>query len=89
MINNSIKHGIFPDPLKNARVLPLFKSVSKKDPGNFRPISILPTLSKIFERHVANQLQSFFQETNILHSKQSGFRKNHSCNTALTSLITN
>lgn len=87
IINNSIMNGIFPDSLKTARVLPLFKLGCKDDPSNYRPISILPTISKIFERHIANQVQDYFHSTNIIHTKQSGFRKNHSCCTALTSLI--
>ena len=87
IINNSIKNGIFPDALKNARVIPIFKSGDREDPGNYRPISILPTLSKIFERHVANQLSTFFENNNVVYNKQSGFRKFHSCSTALTHLI--
>ena len=70
MINKSIQHGIFPNKLKEAYVLPLFKSGSRDDPNNYRPISILPTISKIFERHVANQLHSYFEKTDILHTYQ-------------------
>ena len=84
MINHSIRNGIFPDSLKTARVIPLFKSGLKEDPNNYRPISILPTISKIFERHIANQVQSFLHSTHAIHTKQSGFRENHSCSTALT-----
>jgi len=73
--------------LKKARVIPIYKNGDKDDPGNYRPISVLPTLSKIFERHIATQIQSFFEKTNIIHKTQSGFRKNHSCNTALVRLI--
>jgi len=54
IINNSIATGIFPYQLKLARVIPLHKGGSKDCPNNYRPVSILPTLSKIFERHVAN-----------------------------------
>ena len=59
----------------------------REDPNNNRPISILPTISNIFERLIANQVQCFFHSTNVLHTKQSGFRENHLCSTALTSLI--
>ena len=86
LINKSIELGIFPSRLKEAYVLPLFKSGAKDDPNNYRPISILPTISKIFERHVANQLHSYFDKTDILHTYQSGFRKNHSCQTSLIAL---
>jgi hypothetical protein len=87
IINNSIHLGIFPDKLKEARVLPIFKSGSTDFSENYRPISILPTISKIFERHIASRLQGFFQKTKIIHEGQSGFRKKHSCNTALLRLI--
>ena len=49
IINNSIAEGIFPRALKQAYVLPLHKGSSKEDPNNYRPISVLPTLSKIFD----------------------------------------
>ena len=68
-------------------MIPIFKSGNRDDANNYRPISILPTISKIFERHIASQLLSYFQESNIIHNKQSGFRKNHSCSTALIHLI--
>ena len=87
IINNSICAGVFPDKLKEARVLPIFKSGRKELCENYRPISILPTISKIFERHIASHLQVFLQNTCVIHEKQSGFRKNHSCNTALIRLI--
>jgi hypothetical protein len=87
IINNSIACGVFPESLKFARVLPIFKSGKHELPSNYRPISILPTISKIYERHIASQMQSFFEQTNIIYNAQSGFRKHHSCNTALIKLI--
>ena len=57
IINNSIASGIFPDELKKARVLPIFKSGNSEVTANYRPISILPILSKIIERHIADQMQ--------------------------------
>jgi hypothetical protein len=87
IINNSISSGVFPDKLKEARVLPIFKSGVKEEAENYRPISILPTISKIYERHIATQIHTYFENNDIIHKRQSGFRKNHSCNTALTRLI--
>jgi hypothetical protein len=87
IINLCISQGIFPDIFKFARVIPIHKGSDKDDPSNYRPISILPTLSKIFERHIATQLQNYFHVTNILHPNQSGFRKNHSCQTALIRIV--
>ena len=87
IINNSICSGIFPDTLKTASVMPIFKSGMKDLADNYRPISILPTISKIYERHIASQLQDYFSTTKIIHKTQSGFRKQHSCQTSLTRLI--
>lgn len=60
IINQSIDKGMFLDSLKQVRVIPIYKSGDKDDLGNYRSISILFTLSKICERHIANQLQDFF-----------------------------
>lgn len=87
IINNSIKYGVFPDVMKEACIYPVHKGGCKQDANNYRPISILPTLSKIFERHIALQLQLFFKKTNVLHVNQSGFRTSHSCHTALIRLV--
>ena len=86
LINMSIKEGIFPDDLKMAKVTPIYKKGERSDPGNYRPISILPTLSKIIEKHVASQLRDFLQTFDLLQKEQSGFRQHHSCQTALTKL---
>ena len=87
IINNSIRLGIFPDSLKESFVMPIYKNKDKEDPNNYRPISILPTISKIFERHIASQLMEYFCEAKLLHNFQSGFRKHHSCHTALLRLV--
>ena len=87
LINKSIETGIFPDDLKIASVIPIHKGGGKDDVNNYRPISILPTLSKIFERYIVTELQLFLHKTNVIHNTQSGFRRNHSCHTALTRLI--
>ena len=60
IINKCIDQYIFPDKLKIANVLPLYKKGSQHDCNNYRPILILPTISKLFEKHVSNQLQTFF-----------------------------
>ena len=71
----------FPDQLKEARVTPLFKDGFADDPNNYRPISVLPTISKLFEKLVC--LSRF----KLLQGKQSGFRPKHSCQTALLQLV--
>ena len=87
LINKSIATGKFPDKLKLAKVFPIHKSGSKSDPCNYRPISILPTISKIFEKHVNKHLMAYMNKYNIIHESQSGFRRKHSCQTALVKLI--
>ena len=86
LINLSIKTSIFPDKLKEARITPIHKKGDKSEPCNYRPISILPTLSKIFEKHMASQIKNYVSEFNLLQKEQSGFREHHSCMTALTKM---
>ena len=78
--------GSFPDAPKIAKVKPLFKKASNTDPSNYRPISLLPSLSKVFERVVLHQTKEFLSLNKILCDYQSGFRKNHSTDTCLSFL---
>ena len=87
LINKSILTGRFPDLLKLAIVFPIHKTGSKSVPAYYRPISILPTLSKIFERHVNKHLMAYLNKYGFIHETQSGFRQRHSCQTALVKLI--
>ena len=87
IINNSISSGHFPETLKIAKILPIHKGGAKNDPSNYRPISILSVISKLIEKHVTKHLFGFLNEYNLLHKSQSSFRKHHSCNTALLSLL--
>ena len=73
----------FPDEWKIARVIPLFKSGHRNMPENYRPISILPAISKIMEQILYNQLYNYLTEYGLLSSAQFGFRKSHSTATAL------
>ena len=86
IINVSIESNTFPDDLKIAKITPIYKSGDKSQTGNYRPISVLPTISKIFEQHIAIQLNEFLREHDLLSQYQSGFRKFHSCQSALTQL---
>ena len=87
LINKSLSSGTFPNQLKCAKVFPIFKGGSKSDPSNYRPISILPTISKIFEKHVNKHLMNYLNKYKLIHESQSGFRQKHSCQTALIELI--
>ena len=86
-IYKSIATGQFPSQMKLVQVLPIYKSGEKSNPSNYRPISILFTVSKIFEKHVNKHLMACLNKYKLLHDNQSGFRLKHSCQTALVKLI--
>ena len=86
-INKSIYPGYFLSQLKCAKAFPIYNGGQKSDPSNCRPISILPTISKIFEKHVNKHLINNLNKYKLIHEEQSGFHQKHSCQTALVKLI--
>ena len=86
IINLSLTQSMVPSDFKLARVIPLYKKGSRSCEGNYRPVSILPVLSKVFERIVYNQFHQYLCDNNILYRFQSGFRPSFSTETALTFL---
>ena len=87
LINKSISGGIFPTELKLAKVIPVFKSGPSTEISNYRPISVLSFFSKIFEKVLYNHLIIFIDKHNILYKFQFGFRKGHSTQQALITLV--
>ena len=83
IFNCSLTTGTFPDDWKLAKVTPIFKHGDRSDMNNYRPISVISAVAKVFERIVYNQLSSYLSENNILSRYQSGFRSFHSTVTAL------
>ena len=76
----------FPDKLKVAKVISLFKKGNPELPSNYRPISLLPVFSKIFEKLMYRRLYKFLDIHKVLYSLQFGFQENHSIDHALVSL---
>ena len=87
IINQSLNTGIFPDKLKIAKVLPLYKKECNTIFDNYRPISLLPCIYKIFERVAYNQLYDYFDSHRLFYHSQHGFRTKHSTETATLEFI--
>lgn len=83
LVNSCIETSIFPKAWKSSFLLPIPKISNPTELKDLRPISILPTLSKVIERILENQVREYIELHKILPSTQSGFRKDHSCVTAL------
>lgn len=84
LLNLSIKLHTFPSIWKCAKVIPLFKSGDRNNATNYRPISILPTLSKLLEKAVHLQFYQYLKENDLLIGEQHGFRPQHSTTSALS-----
>ena len=87
IVNLSLSQGKFPEELKVAKVVPLFKSGDPSSVSNYRPISLLSSFSKVIEKCMAIRLMEFITRHGILYEYQFGFRPNHSTNMALHLLI--
>ena len=85
--NLSLSEGIFPDALKIANVVPLFKSGNSMLFNNYRPVSLLCVLSKVFEKVMYSRLNEFLTSHRLLYQFQFGFRKHHSAYMALMVLV--
>ena len=87
MINQSLCTGIFPEKLKVAKVIPLYKKGDNHLFDNYRPISLLSTVSKIFEKTVFTQVYNYFCGHKLFYESQYGFRKCHSTELAAIELV--
>ena len=83
LCNLSIASEKFPDACKVAKLKPLYKKGSLTEPCNYRPISLLPLISKVIEKVIHNQTSTFLNSKN-LYTYQSGFRKKHSIDFCLS-----
>jgi Reverse transcriptase (RNA-dependent DNA polymerase) len=87
VFNTSFRSGVFPDSMKYATVRPLFKKGDRTECKNYRPVSLLPSFSKVLEKLALISLQRFLEENTILSNQQYGFRKNRSTTSAIFKLL--
>ena len=87
IVNQMLSTGIFHDYLKTAKVIPVFKNGKQELLDNYRPIPLLPSLSKIFEKVISNQIHMHFESNNLFYTDQYGFRKKHSTQLAALELV--
>ena len=86
IFNQSIATGVFPDKMKIAEVIPLYKGKQRDLMINYRPISLLMTISKLLEKVIYSRIYKFLEKTNILFESQYGFRTKRSCERAILEL---
>ena len=86
-VNKSLSEGSFPQVMKLADVCPLFKSKDKSETNNYRPISLLLTLSKLLEKIICDKVYTFLNNTNQICVSQYSFRSSHSCENAISELV--
>jgi hypothetical protein len=87
VFNLSLEHGIFPNKLKTAKVIPLYKSGDTTLMSNYRPISLISPLAKLLERLMHRRVMSFFDRYNILYDYQFGFRKGYNTTLAIIDIV--
>ena len=86
LFNKCLHVGLFPDDLKISKIIPIYKSGAKNELSNYRPISMLPQISKLFEKIIKTRLNVFLTKNDILSDSQYGFREGISSSDALMDL---
>jgi hypothetical protein len=89
IINSGVIDGCYPSVWKTSKVIPIPKVTTPKDLQDFRPINILPLFEKILEIVLQKQILKYLNENSILYEMQSGFRENHSCESAIQYILGN
>ena len=87
IFNKSLQCGIFPELMKKADISPLYKSKLENDTNNYRPISLLLTISKVLEKIVYKRTYSFMENSGRIYNSQYGFRSQHSCESTVSELV--
>ena len=79
--------GLVPNMAKLAKIFPIYNAKDKKNISNYRPISLLPVISKILEKVVHKNVYTFLEKNKVLYASQYGFRKNRSTVNSITELV--
>ena len=87
IFNRSLAEGMFPEAMKKADVVPLYKSKDHQESNNYRPISLLLMLSKLLEKIMYKRTYSFLEKSGQIYKSQYGFRTAHSCENAICQLV--
>ena len=87
LFNRCVHLGVYPDPLKIAQVIPIYKEGVKTDCSNYRPISILCQFNKVYEKLIYSRLINFLNKNDIRSREQYGFRKKSSTANAIYDVI--
>lgn len=87
ILNSCLMSSVFPHNWKLAKVVPVAKKPKANSANDFRPISILPCLSKVLEKVLALQIRSHLDQHSLLYPLQSGFREGHSCASAMVNIM--
>ena len=82
-----IRKKLYPFSLLHTTLKPIFKKGARTDPKNYRPVSLLPLVSKIIEKSIHFQIEDFLNKKKLIYMYQSGFRTNHSTDLCLAQLI--
>jgi hypothetical protein len=87
LVNETIMSGKFPDALKIAKIIPVYKKGDRSNMNNYRPIALLPVLSKVLEKVLNEQITRRLDEYNIIDDNQYGFRNGHSTEDAVVKFM--
>lgn len=87
LLNQFILEGIYPKVLNVSKIIPIHKKGAKTDPGNYRPIAIIPVISKIFQKCITAQIMNYFETNRLWNDNQFGFRNNRSTVSAIYTLV--
>ena len=82
-----VQTGVYPSKLKRAKVIPVYKTGDRTEPGNYRPISLLSVFNRLFERLMHKRLTSFIEKKKILYNAQYGFRANCSTQHVILDIV--